>query len=126
MPTPDSESPEAFGSPVPAYSVPVLPSYVRVPIALMPNEPDTFVHAGVVAIALSVRQMPPPAAASHMRQTDRLHLLLMASAVTRPETCIGAAWKSKKFSTFGCVAVVGPTSCQALPVAGRRAAIEAL
>jgi hypothetical protein len=86
-----------------------------VPIAFVPKLPDRNVHDGVAASALSVRQTPPPAAATHTRHDVVPHAFeSTASAVTRPETPRSEAWLSKKFRTAGCVAVDGPASCQPL------------
>ena len=54
------------------------------PIALVPNEPETFVHDGVEASASSVRQTPPPAAPTQSRQLPDAQVGATATAVTRP------------------------------------------
>src|SRR5919202_617764 len=93
MPTPDSESPEAFGSPVPAYSVFPVGSFGSrsiVPIAFDRNDFDVNTQYGSGENGLSVRQMPPPAAATHRRQSEFVvHVGVWIIAVTRP-----AMWKS--------------------------------
>src|SRR5581483_8214123 len=113
MPTPASESPEAFGSPVPAYSVCEAASYVSVPIAFEPKPADTNVHFGFPASALSLRHTPPPAAPIHTRHDFTSHERgSTAIAVARPETWKSEAWLSKKFNTAGCTPVFGPASYQ--------------
>src|SRR4051794_18485994 len=96
-PRPASESPEPFGSPEPAYSV--LPD---ASFGSTTSEPNAFVgrssrgasQAGCAASALFVRQIPPPPAATHSRHgappgADALPQLgSMASAVTRPDSCV--------------------------------------
>ena len=66
MPTPASESTEALASPVATYSLFPLGSLgsIRIePIALLPSEPLTYDHVAFApSSALSVTQMPPPAA----------------------------------------------------------------
>src|SRR5882724_225027 len=68
IPKPASESPEEFGSPVPAYSTLLAASYVSVPIAFVAKLPEMNVQAGLVERALVLRQIPPPAAAAQTRQ----------------------------------------------------------
>ena len=86
MPRPASESPEAFASPVPACSVLLGASYVKVPIAFVPKLSETKVQlAPLPERALSVLQTPPPAAPTQTRQRRLLQLGSIASAVTRPE-----------------------------------------
>jgi len=48
IPKPASESPEEFGSPVPAYSTLLAASYVSVPIAFVAKLPEMNVQAGLV------------------------------------------------------------------------------
>src|SRR5881398_722056 len=66
MPTPASESPEAFGSTVPTYAVLPLASFgsMRIePIAFDCSEAPTDDHGAFLpASALSVTHTPPPAA----------------------------------------------------------------
>src|SRR5215469_6493923 len=111
MPTPASESPDAFGSPVPAQRVCELASYVSVPIAFVPKSPERNFHGEPGSRALSFRQTPPPAAAIQSLHDERSQGP-SAIAVTRPDTGKSLDWKSKKFSTEGCVDVVGPISFQ--------------
>ncbi len=64
---PASESPEAFGSPVPAYTVLPLVSVgstSSAPIAFVANEPDTNFQCTAPAgsVAFFAVQTPPPAA----------------------------------------------------------------
>ena len=62
-------------------------------MAFVAKLPDTKVQAGAPASALSVRQMPPPAAPSQTRQVFTVQLGAMASAVMRPEVTYGAPLK---------------------------------
>ena len=55
------------------------------PIAFVAKPPEMNVHFGVDASALSVRQTPPPAAATHTRQLPFVQVGAIARAVTRPE-----------------------------------------
>src|SRR6185295_1904035 len=98
----------------------------------MINEPKLFVgrssggaiQAGVAAVASSVRQIPPPAAATHNRQgapegADALPQLgAMASAVTRPDSLVdGPHWliRSKNWpNSPGTSVFTGPIACQAV------------
>src|SRR5690349_4443699 len=90
MPTPASESADAFCSPVPAYSVCDAASYVSAPIALVANPPDRYCQWGVVARPSFARQTPPPAAPTHMRHCAIVHDESIAMAVTRPLTVASA------------------------------------
>src|ERR1700736_5773002 len=90
------------------------------PIAFVPKLFDKNFHDGVVARALSVRQIPPPAAPTQRRQLLALQFGAMASAVMRPEVIYGAPLKVK---TPGKLAVLGPISCH-LPGACSPASIE--
>src|SRR5580765_728584 len=86
MPTPASESLDALGSPVAAYSV--LPdasagSISSDPIALVPKVAETNSQFDPFS-ALSVRHTPPPAAATYRRHWLPEHVGEMAIAVTRP------------------------------------------
>src|SRR4029077_18448033 len=74
------------------------------------------VQLGVVASALSVRQIPPPAAAAHTRQLVVLQSGAMASAVTRPEVIYSVPVNVK---IDGSTAVLGPIICHGLVVATR-------
>src|SRR6478752_687704 len=115
MPTPASESAEAFASPVPAYSVLAEASFgssVSAPIALLAKLPETNSQPGLPERAFVVRQMPPPAAATHIRQLCLVQLGAIAMAVTRPAVTY-AAWSPRKLSTAGYVALLGPISDQA-------------
>src|SRR5690242_12803946 len=97
----------------------------------MAREPNAFVgrvsggaiHSGDAASALLVRQMPPPAAATHNRHgapdgADRLPQFgSIASAVTRPDSCVvGPVWVTGSKNcedspgTFG---VSGPSAVHA-------------
>src|SRR5918912_2515880 len=111
MPTPDSESPDAFGSPVPAYNVLPLGSVGSrsiVPIAFDRNPFETKTQYGSGENGLSVRQIPPPAAATQSRQFEfSVQTGVLIIDVTRP-----AMWNSapEKLRTPGCVACVGPIS----------------
>src|SRR3954447_26981263 len=70
-PRPASESPEPFGSPEPAYSVLPVASFgstMSEPKALVGRSAGGAPHVGGAASASLVRQMPPPAAATHSRQ----------------------------------------------------------
>src|SRR6476661_2129555 len=85
-PMPASESADAFGSPVPAYRMLLVASYVRAPIAFVAKLPETNVQfAPLPESALSVRQMPPPAAAAQARHPFVLQFGAIANAVIRPE-----------------------------------------
>src|SRR3954469_17419648 len=69
-PRPASESPEPLGSPEPAYSVlpeASLGSTISEPKEFVGRSSGGAIQAGVPASALFVRQMPPPAAATHSR-----------------------------------------------------------
>src|SRR5438046_10629166 len=104
MPKPASESPDAFGSPVPAYSVPVAASKVNVPIEFVAKLPERNVQFGEFPSALLVRQTPPPAAATQSMQSPFVQVGAMASAVMRPEVMYEAPLKVKisgKFATLG-------------------------
>src|SRR5436190_21738619 len=109
MPTPDSESPDALGSPVPAYSV--LPdgslgSRSIVPIALLLKPFEVKTQYGSGENGLSVRQMPPPAAATHSRQfelDEQVGVLIID--VTRPAMWY---WAPEKLRMPGWVRCVGP------------------
>src|ERR1700694_5667531 len=101
------------------------------PIAFVPKLFDKNFQVGVVASALSVRQIPPPAAPTQSRQpfvsrssslSPRLgrQFGAIASAVMRPEVIYGAPLKVK---TAGKLAVLGPISCHA-PGACSLASIE--
>ena len=83
-------------------------------MAFVPKPLERKVHRGSLASALSLRQMPPPAAAIQTRQVLRLHDGSIAIAVTRPETPKSEAWSSNTFRTAGTVAVAGPTRFQPL------------
>src|ERR1700751_694266 len=111
MPNPASESEEAFASPVPAYRILLPASYVSVPIALVANELEMNVQAGVSASALSVRHTPPPAAATQSRQPSELQAGSTASAVIRPEVVYAVPAKVR---TSGKLASLGPTRLQVL------------
>ena len=109
MPTPDSESPDAFASPVPAYSVLPLESFgsrSMVPMAFDRKPLETKTQYGSGESGLSVRQMPPPAAATHRRHCEfEVQTGVMANAVMRP-----AMWNCAplKLRMPGWVACVGP------------------
>src|ERR1700737_4992267 len=79
------------------------------PIAFVPKLFDKNVHVGVVARALFVRQIPPPAAPTQRRQLLVLQVGAMASAVMRPEVIYGAPLK---VNTSGKPAVLGPINVQ--------------
>src|SRR5262245_39463769 len=86
MPTPASESADAFGSPVPAYNVSPegsLGSISSDPIAFVSKLPETYVQPEPLS-ALSVRHTPPPAAATYSVHLACLQLGETAIAVTRP------------------------------------------
>src|SRR3954447_1848282 len=93
-PTPASESEEPFASPVPAYSVLPLGSVgstYREPIELLVRPVSTGSQATCPAKASAVRQIPPPAAATHSRQpwAGCPQCGSTAIAVTRPELVVG-------------------------------------
>src|SRR5450759_3261044 len=103
MPTPASESAEAFGSPVPAYSVfpeASLGSMSSEPIALVPKIPETNCQFDPVR-ALSVRQTPPPAAATYSVHLLWVQVGEIAIAVTRPLATYCAPSKRNGLSTAG-------------------------
>src|SRR3954469_14213258 len=80
----------ALASPVPAYSVLPLASFgstISEPNAFVGRPSSIGVQRTLTAFASSVRQRPPPAAASHSRQPwpGLPQLGSIASAVTRPE-----------------------------------------
>src|SRR5581483_2521994 len=96
-PTPASQPlPQALASPVPTQIVLPLGSLGSMaiePTALISNGVDRYLHWGWDCSALSVRQMPPPAAAIHILQPafspdlsppPAPQLFAMASAVVRP------------------------------------------
>src|SRR5436190_619138 len=103
MPTPASESPEAFGSPVPAYSV--LPegsfgSISNEPIAFVPKLPEMYCQFDPLS-ALSVRQTPPPAAATYSKHLPSEQVGEIAIAVTRPLATYWAPSKRNGLRTEG-------------------------
>src|SRR3954453_23055490 len=74
------------------------------------------VQWGFPARASRVRQIPPPAAAIHMRQLPGAHAGSTARAVTRPDSCVAgpvfvAGSKNCEFSP-GTLGVRGPRSVQ--------------
>src|SRR5689334_15548248 len=96
-PSPASESPEPFGSPEPAYRVLPLASLgstINDPKALVGRSSGGAIQVGCAASALAVRQMPPPAAATHNRHgaldgADALPQFgSIAIAVTRPDSWV--------------------------------------
>src|SRR3954447_6836650 len=116
MPTPASESFDAFGSPVPAYSV--LPDGSRLsisndPIALVAKLPETNCQFRFPASASLVFQMPPPAAPTNSGHAPGLQLGPIAIAVTRPLVTYCAPSNRNGLSTAGYVALLGPISCHA-------------
>ena len=80
-----------------------------VPTALLRNVFETNTQNGSGESGLSVRQIPPPAAAIHSRHRDGVQVGVMASAVTRP-----AMWNCAplKLRIPGCVPCVGPIMSQ--------------
>src|SRR5437867_12669435 len=69
-PRPASESPEPLGSPDPAYRVFPLASFgstMSDPNAFVGRLAGGAIHDGAAASASLVRQIPPPAAATHSR-----------------------------------------------------------
>src|SRR5690242_2467604 len=77
-------------------------------MALVAKLPEINVQLGpLVDSALSVRQIPPPAAATHRRQFVVLQLGAMASAVMRPEAKYCDPLYVRIEGTF---VVVGPIS----------------
>src|SRR5436189_3477092 len=89
-PTPASESPAPFGSPVPTQIVfGLLGSIAIEPIALDAGPFHASVHAGVAARASVVFQMPPPAAPPYSTQLPETQVGAIAIAATRPETFDG-------------------------------------
>src|SRR5919197_3675757 len=78
------------------------------PTALLRNPLETNTQYGSGENGLSVRHMPPRAAASHKRQFEFVvQTGVLIIAVTRP-----AMWNCapEKLRTPGCVACVGPIS----------------
>src|SRR6185436_16733575 len=115
MPTPASESFDAFGSPVPAYSV--LPdgspgSMSSDPMALVSSIPEVNCQFDAVS-ALSVRQTPPPAAATYNTHRLAVQVGAIAIAVTRPAATYWAPSNRNGLRTAGYVALLGPISCHA-------------
>src|SRR4051812_35076152 len=110
----------ALASPVPAYSVSPdvsVGSTINEPIALVGRPVSTASHSGTVALASSVRQMPPPAAAIHRRQLPGdPQEGSIAIAVTRPEVT-----ESLRLSVTGPGANgrSGPKNCQSAPTPAR-------
>src|SRR5437667_3507115 len=103
MPTPASESLEAFGSPVPAYSVFPEASFGSMssePIAFVPKLPEMNCQFDPFS-ALSVRQTPPPAAATYSVHLPCVHVGEIAIAVTRPLVTYCAPSKRNGLSTAG-------------------------
>src|SRR5258706_14200112 len=103
MPTPASESLEALGSPVPAYSVfpDGSPGSMRSePIALVAKLPEMNCQSAPVS-ALSVRHTPPPAAATYSVHLLWLQAGEMAIAVTRPLATYWAPSNRNGLSTAG-------------------------
>ena len=86
---PASESPDAFGSPVPAYTVRPVESFgstVTVPMALVAKLLEMNCQFALSpASALVVLQSPPPAAPRYSVQLFAVHVGPIASAVMRPE-----------------------------------------
>src|SRR5437763_3565815 len=104
MPTPASESPDAFGSPVPAYSVlpdESLRSISSDPIALVPKLVERNCQFGLPASASGAFQTPPPAAATYSGHAPGLQLGPMAIAVTRPLVTYCAPSKRNGLRTAG-------------------------
>jgi hypothetical protein len=60
-------------------------STISVPMAFEAKLPEMKSHLGSPSSALSVRQMPPPAAATQSRHDLSVQLGAIAIAVTRPE-----------------------------------------
>src|SRR5512135_3203163 len=87
-PTPASESPEPFGSPVPAYSVLLFGSFGSKTIEPMAFEgmplPDGR-QFGCGSSALSVSQTPPPAVPMNIAHSSAVQFGATAIAVARPE-----------------------------------------
>ena len=105
----------AFASPVPAYSVlpeASLGSTTSEPSALVGRPAVTACHVGCGSRPLFVRQMPPPAAATHTRQPEPApQFWSMASAVMRPEVI-----ESRRLSVVGpgATPTVGPRNSHGL------------
>src|SRR5436305_73271 len=77
-----------------------------VPMALLLNPFDTNTQYGSGENGLSVRQIPPPAAAAQRRQLEfEVQVGVVASAVIRPDMWYCAPLKLRM---PGCVACVGP------------------
>src|SRR5689334_14021475 len=104
MPTPASESFDAFGSPVPAYTVlPVesLRSTSSEPMALVPKLPEMNSQTGLPASPSFALHTPPPAAATYSGHAPGLQLGPMAIAVTRPLATYCAPSKRNGLRTDG-------------------------
>src|ERR1041384_8685959 len=81
------------------------------PMALVAKLFDTTSHCGAPASPSLARQIPPPAAPTYTGQAPRAQLGPIAIAVTRPAVTYCAP-APRTFRTPGCVALLGPTSCQ--------------
>src|ERR1043166_8770395 len=81
------------------------------PMALVAKLLDTNSHCGDPARPSLARQIPPPAAPTYMGQAPRVQLGPIAIAVTRPAVTYCAP-APRTFRTPGCVALLGPISCQ--------------
>jgi hypothetical protein len=89
---------------------------------------DGGIHWTVGASASSVRQMPPPAEATHSLQSPGAQVGSIAIAATRPDSCVvgpSSVTGSKNWdaspATFG---VTGPSSVQRPGDAARAASKE--
>src|SRR5437588_10271872 len=91
------------------------------PIAFVPKLSDKNVQVGVSS-AVSVRQTPPPAAATYTRQLPLTHVGAMPKAVMRPDVMYSAPLKVK---IAGSSAMLGPINCH-VPTGtdGRLALVE--
>src|ERR1700741_1134443 len=79
------------------------------PIAFVAKDCDTNVQAGVVSSAWSVRQIPPPAAATQRRQNEVLQPGASTRASTGPPVTLSAPLKASRPDSN---AILGPASCQ--------------
>src|SRR5262249_56671789 len=115
-PTPASESPEPFGSPVPAYSVFPLGSVeskITEPIALEGMPLFDGCQFGCGSSALSACQTPPPAAPMKIAQLNAVQFGWTAIAVARPEKIVPALAPVDSDATKASAGTpLGPSSCQ--------------
>src|SRR5438876_3716054 len=82
------------------------------PMAFVPKLPEVNCQFDPFS-ALSVRQTPPPAAATYSVHLPCVHVGEIAIAVTRPLATYCAPSKRNGLRTAGYVALLGPINCQA-------------